>query len=82
MSPINNSIGGHRDSSVCILQAFIFYVGCSIKESMCAVLSTELLDNLERKRKSEVHGICLCKKLAGFLFAHLVLLCLQPVSII
>lgn len=62
MSPINNGIGGHADSSVCILQAFIFFLGCSIKESMCAVLSTGLLDNLERKWKSEIYGICLNKK--------------------
>lgn len=66
MSPINNSIGGHTDSSVCIVQPFIFFVGCSIKESMCAVLSTELLENVERKRKSEFHGICLYKVLQDF----------------
>lgn len=31
-------------------------MACSITESTCAVLSTELLDDLERK--SEINGIC------------------------
>lgn len=47
---------------LCFLQSLIFFAGCSIKESMCAVLSRELLDNLEKKRKCEIHGTCLCKK--------------------